>query len=213
MALSITANNAVQLAPGIWEFQMPPHQVRFFGDCRRTEGARSILLLSGARYSSATQSLFFDAEHAVPLNVGTSSSALAVSADASADAKLRTQVIPQDGSYGPGDREFLSLAATLPPEGYEAAQKLLHTIRSKFPGDLHRGLQRNFSNMPDNFWYVIVQPRIGGLSVTVRGEPDRFGESPLKLKRDRPGYSRFKIVKVQDVPEAIKIIFASKRRD
>jgi hypothetical protein len=213
MSLSVTADNVAQLALGVWEFEMPPHQIRFFGDCRRAEGARSVLLLSGAQYNAASKSLRFDAEQAVPLNVGTSNRALAISTDTAANRPASAQTAAKPENYGPGDREFLSLVEQLPPEGFRAAKILLQEIRSKFPGDLKRGLQRNFSNTPDNFWYVIVQPRSGGLSVTVRGEPERFGKSTLELKPDRPGYTRFKIVTPNDIAEATKIIFASKRRD
>ncbi len=212
MGLSITAKGARQIAPGIWSFDMPPHQVRFFGECRKAEGERSILLLANSKFDAETHSLVFDADDAAPLNVGTTNFALAVSA--SAPAKIDQPSIVQasaERSFGPGDKEFLGLAEQLPPNGYNAARKLLDAIRAKYPGDLKRGLARNFSNTPDNFWYVIVQPRIGGLSITVRGAPSRFGQTKLQLKDDRPGYTRFKVTTPDDVVEACQIIFSAKK--
>jgi hypothetical protein len=217
MGLTISAKDAEQLASGIWQFQMPPHQVRLFGECRRTEGARSILLVTDANYDEVRQSLMFDADAVTPLNVGSTSWALAISGKLSTnanDTKPRPASMgPEIQSYGPGDREFLNVANELPPAAFEAAQKLLQEVRGRSPGDLKRGLHRNFSNTPDNFWYVIVQPRSGELSITVRGEPERFGRSELELKRDRPGYSRFKVAAITDVPKAATIIFASKRHE
>lgn len=212
MGLFITAQNASQLAAGIWEFEMPPHQVRFFGECRKTEGQRSILLLANPKYEPKTKSLVFDSEGTVPLNVGSTSATLAVSSTAEVRAVASTHSTDSSSALGPGDREFLALAAELPPPCFQAAKQLLSAIRAKYPGDLKRGLQRNFSNTPDNFWYVIVQPRVGELSVTVRGEPDFFGNSKIELKIDRPGYTRFKVACPDDVTEACRLVFASRKR-
>jgi hypothetical protein len=116
-------------------------------------------------------------------------------------------------SYGNGDREFLRMVALeLAGNAKKAAERLLETLRARFPGDLKRGNSRNFSNTPDNFWYVVVQPRVQNLSVTVRGEPDRFKPSTFELKADRPGYTRFKISHPSEVEEALRLITLSKRK-
>src|SRR5262249_5716027 len=151
--LSITAEGASQLAVGIWEFDMPPHQVRFFGECRRSEAGRSILLLEAAQYDPARGSLHFDADKVIPLHVGSSTRALAVTAGNPASVVGSKIASTTSDVGGPGDREFLSVASELPPVAYDAAKALLRKIREKSPGDLKRGLQRNFSNTPDNFWY------------------------------------------------------------
>ena len=58
-------------------------------------------------------------------------------------------------------------------------------MRAQDAGDLKRGGRNNFSNTPDNYWYVIVQPRVQSLSVTVRGPLNRFGTSTLDLKLEQ----------------------------
>ena len=229
MGLVITASGAEHLKSSVWQLEMPPHQIRLFGDCRRAEGERSVLLVSGARFDADAKTLAFDVSAVTPLNIGKSNIAIVIgevdSVFASNNDDLLasapwTEVPPSTGSMplpfietlGPGDREFLAVANEMPRLGRETADLLLAEIRKRSPGDLRRGQQRNFSNTPDNFWYVVVQPRIGELSVTVRGEPDRFRSETLTLKQDRPGYTRFKVAKPEDVSEAVRIIFASKRR-
>ena len=58
-----------------------------------------------------------------------------------------------------------------------------------------------------------VQPQVQALSITVRGPPDRFADARLELKVDRPGYTRFKLQRSEDMPEALKIIGQSKRKE
>lgn len=97
-------------------------------------------------------------------------------------------------------------------DAMKTAELLLRGVRAGSSGDLKRGKRLNFSNVPDNFWYVIVRPRVQGLSITARGMPERFGASKLELKIDRPGYTRFQVTKPGDVQEALRIIGLSKRR-
>ncbi len=75
-------------------------------------------------------------------------------------------------------------------------RQLLSGVRQKSPGDLKRGKSRNFSETPDNFWYVIVQPRIDELSITVHGAVDHFEPvARLEIKDDR-GNTRFKVTQL-----------------
>jgi len=229
MGLVITAGSAKPLQSGVWLLEMAPHQIRLFGDCRRAEGERSVLLVSAARFDADARTLTFDVGAVTPLNVGRSNTAIVIdqedltvpevensSSPSLQPTKYPTSTIPvpasSPGSYGPGDREFLSVASEMPDLGRRTAELLLAEVRKRSSGDLKRGQQRNFSNTPDNFWYVVVQPRIGELSVTVRGEPSRFSSGRLAVKPDRPGYTRFKVTSPEDVDEAIRIIFASKMR-
>ena len=89
---------------------------------------------------------------------------------------------------------------------------ILREVRHRNPGDLSRGKRHNFSNTPDNFWYVIVQPTSQSLSITVRGKPDQFRPTSLEVKDDRPGYTRFKLRDPAEIDAALAIIGASKRK-
>lgn len=112
-----------------------------------------------------------------------------------------------------GDREFIELAeALLDTSMRRAAAALLAGVRLHFPGELKRGLSRNFSETPDNFWYVIVQPRVQQLSITVRGPVSLFeGVTHLPVKDDR-GNSLFKLTGEQDVDAALKLISLARRK-
>jgi hypothetical protein len=210
MGLMVTARNARQLAADIWSFEMPPNQVRFFGECRKAEGTRSVLLIANPQFDAKSGGLAFDSEEVVPLNVGSTSSAVALSAGIDRNRSVATGG-PEE-IFQSGDQEFLAETNQLPLELRDAAKKLLNAIRSKFPGDLVPAQHGRFINSPDNFWTVKVQPKVGNLSITVRGEPERFGKSTLEIKNDRHGYSRFWLRTAKDGTEAMRIIFAARMR-
>ena len=205
MSILLTASDVREVSDGVWEFEMEPQQIRQFGTPQASVGPRSILLLDSAEFETRSKRLMFPMDGIMPLNLGSTSSTVAVRSDSvrpDADSELaRTAFL------GRGDREFLALAKSeLSTEMFQTAEALLREVRSKFPGDLKRGLSRNFSETPDNFWYVIVQPRIDELSITVRGSVTHFrSKSALEIKDDR-GNTRFKVSRSSDVPEALKLI-------
>lgn len=214
MALKITAENVEQIAEDMWKLELPPHEVRLFGAGAKTIGPRSILLLKNYEFDKGRSSLSFDLEDALALNIGTTTGAIAVS---TAEEKNQASVSAnQEGSrvsYGPGDQEFLALARDLlsPPMAH-AAEALLAGVRQRTAGELKRGKQKNFSDTPDNFWYVIVQPQIQQLSITVRGPVDHFEPiAELPIKDDR-GNTLFKVTSEADVPAALNLIFHAKRK-
>jgi hypothetical protein len=146
------------------------------------------------------------------LSIGTSPSIVVVDTVVSAEALNCSEKLGSE-NYGPGDREFLALAeGELQGDAQETAVDLIREIRKKWPGDLKRGERNNFSNTPDNFWYVIVQPRVQGLSITIRGAVDRFSSNVLDLRTDRPGYTRFSLKRPDDLQEALRLIGESKQK-
>lgn len=40
MGLLVTASGATELSDGVWELEMPPHQVRMFGNGRQLQGTK-----------------------------------------------------------------------------------------------------------------------------------------------------------------------------
>lgn len=180
-----------------------------------SKGPRSVLLVSNASFDPHSRELRFDADGAVPLNIGTGAFALAVASDA-AVATVATQRATEgagETSYGPGDQEFLRLSRELlPPPMQRAATALLAGVRARSAGDLKRGKAKNFSETPDNFWYVIVQPRVKQLSITIRGPVGHFESmARLPIKDDR-GNTLFKVTSEEDVPAALELIFHAKRK-
>lgn len=217
MGIAITATDVRDLGGTVWEFDMPPHQVRIFGDALHSDGARTVVLLNKAAYNRTSRTLTFDADDVVTLNIGTGPQTIAighiaqpVGGTGQRAESLRGEL---DTATGLGDQKFLSLAARLlSREMHSTAKALLTGVRLQSPGDLKRGEKNNFSNTPDNFWYVIVQPRIDQLSITVRGPVSHFdGIAALELKDDR-GNTRFKVSRSEDVREALKLILHAKRK-
>jgi hypothetical protein len=202
-----------QAANGVWLTFMSPRQVSMFGQPKTTRGQRSILLVDSAEFDTKRHVLELEADAIIVLNLGSTPSVLVVEVGSLNQQPKSGRVVDPATVSGPGDREFIELASReLEGEARKVAEEILRQVRIRSAGDLLRGQRNNFSNSPDNFWYVIIQPRAQALSITVRGEPKRFGHSILKLKDDRPGYTRFSLKRLSDVAEAIRIIEASKKR-
>ncbi|MBA1157934.1 hypothetical protein [Microvirga mediterraneensis] len=212
MGMMMLIDGVVPLGKDVWSGSAPPHILTMLGQAKVTAGTRSVLLVEALRFDEADKSLRFDASQATVLNLGTTDDIIVLSNSPAAKlAAVRSQ--SATGTYGPGDQEFLSLVRSeLMGEAKEAAEQILRAVRSRYPGDLEKGLRLNFKNTPDNFWYVIVQPRVQSLSITVRGVPQRFLPSSLDLKLDRPGYTRFAVRTPDEVAEALRIIEGSRRK-
>jgi hypothetical protein len=214
--MKMLLEGAVAGINGSWLALVPPHQVAMLGQPKTTRGTTSVLLASSPYFDSDTAHLSFEADSVMVLNLGTTLRTFVIDTIVSTDvleSRERRKLQEVEGQSGAGDREFLGLVEReLRGEAQEAAVDLIREIRKRWPGDLKRGERNNFSNTPDNFWYVIVQPRVQSLSVTVRGAPDRFKSDTLELRVDRPGYTRFLLKNPDDIPEALRIIEQSKRK-
>jgi hypothetical protein len=208
MSLRVTADSVSQCGHGIFAFAMPPHRVRSFGATAPATGLRSVLLIGGCQYDESHRKLEFDLEQTIALNVGTSSQVIGIDATSGIESLKSSIDEKVHLGHGPGDQQFLKMARTeLSANLASAAEMVLSGVRKKSPGDLKKGLSRNFSETPDNFWYVIVQPRIDELSFTVRGPVSHFKAlTKLDVKDDR-GNTRFKVRSIDDVPDALKLIF------
>lgn len=213
MSLTITATDVKELSPGVWALTLPPHEVRLFGNCQNAVGERSFIMLKQSTFDRAAATLSFAMDAVVPLNVGTTPETIALAAQSKAGRVFPSEKAPA-GHYGPGDREFLKLCEEkLEPDMVKAARTLLEGVRARTPGDLKRGQSMNFSETPDNFWYVIVQPRVQQLSITVRGTVEHFAPvAKLPIKDDR-GNTLFKVSGASDIPAALDLIFHAKRKD
>ena len=212
MTLRMTATSVLEIKPGIWAFDMPPHQVRHFGNAGHAIGPHSVLLFRSYAYDADNHHLHFDLEDVSPINVGTTSKAIGIAIGKGVD-DVPSIAASGSISFGPGDREFLKLTKSeLSEATAHVAEQLLTGVRQRSPGDLKRGKSRNFSETPDNFWYVIVQPRIDELSITVRGPVNHFEPvARLEIKDDR-GNTRFKVKSKDDLPAALQIIFHAIRK-
>lgn len=127
------------------------------------------------------------------------------------DEKAHLDAPPGGASDHPaGDRRFLD---ALPPELVEIGTELLGRVRQVRPGELrlYPDSQR-YVDDPDNFWTVKIQRQDHSLRVTVRGEPDYFGETGnVDLRNDRHGYSTFKVGSMPQVAAAADVILRARQ--
>jgi len=216
MALRMTATNVHEISEGLWSFEMPPHQVRHFGGAPSSIGARSVMIFTNHEFDPQAGELHFDADEVSAINIGTEPIVIGLAAKVKAakeELERSAQSFEKERLLGPGDKEFLRMAKkemSVPMQ--RAATTLLNGVRAKSSGDMKKGKSRNFSDTPDNFWYVIFQPRIDQLSITVRGSIDHFEPvAKLPIKDDR-GNTLFKVTCEEDVPAALQMIFHAKRK-
>jgi hypothetical protein len=211
MALELSIPNAKEIAPGVWEAPIGPRDMRAFEGSGATMGQVSVILLQEP-YNFVQKELVlrFPLAAARALNVGSTSKAIVIASGARDAILPRT---PHAAALGRGDQTFLKALEDLPMQLKDAGDELLRNVRAQCPGDL-RPLSngRRFQETPDNFWFVTVQPRDESLSITVRGLPDRFSATRLKIVEDRRPYSRFKIKSKADVAEAVLVILSAVRR-
>jgi hypothetical protein len=209
--MKIVLDSPEALGRDIWEVQLRPVDAqRLTGNPLRLSG-RTIVTADALHFDGDKRSLEARVEDLRVLAIGDLDKAIVV-LDRSESKTKETGEKDLEARMSQGDREFLSEISCLPEEAGAAARELLSLVRQREPGWMKRGDRRNFSNQPDNFWYAVVQPRRGNVSITVRGRPADFGVSKLELKDDRPGYSRFYLSQPSDVQEAFRIVSRSRRR-
>lgn len=181
-----------------------------FGTANGAIGKTSVLLVTNPQFDGDKDQLSVEAERVLLLNVGNTPRTLVIDADGGDTSAAGVDSL---ATQGPGDREFRYLVdAHLRGEAREAAHAILTQVRAISPGDFKRGERNNFSNTPDNYWYVIVQPRMQALSITVRGDVEKFQPSTLALVTDRPGFTRFQLRSLDEVEEALKLVKGSTRK-
>lgn len=213
MTLKMTASDVLEIKPGMWEFDVPPHQVRHFGNAGHAIGPQSVLLFRSYDFDAEKRHLHFKLEDVSPINVGTTTKVLGIGFCEKRVDDVPTSGVATSDSLGPGDQEFLRLAKSdLSKATAKLAEQLLLQVRQTSPGDLKRGQSRNFSETPDNYWYVIVQPRIDELSITVRGSVDHFKPVARLMIKDDRGNTRFKVKNKHDLPAALEIISHAVRK-
>ena len=214
MGMKMLIDAANKIEDGVWLASIAPHELQLLGTPIISQGIRSIVLTEGGDFDESTGTLQVDAAGITVLNLGTSRLALIVNSanDANVSEQSKSKEFSAE-ALGPGDKEFVQLVRDqLRGDAQVAALNILQEVRNVYPGDLKRGQRSNFKNTPDNFWYVIVQPRVQSLSITVRGHVERFHSELLELKADRPGYTRFALSTPSQVAEAFRVIEQSKKK-
>lgn len=210
MALSIAIEGVRQLEPGVWRAVLNPDELRVLGNCGSKLGDISVLLVETPTFEAERERLSVDRRCSFPINVGQTGETIIV----------ETRQVRESASIAPTrrytlrDEEFLSKISVMPEPLPALGKELLLRVRGHYHEDgLERTSSGKFVEGPDNFWTVKPQPRDRSLAVTVRGRPDSFKPSGLRVNDDRPGYSRFKLMKADELEEAVRLILTAKRRD
>lgn len=213
MSMKVVAPGARQIADGVWWTELPPHEVRMFAQNGSSQGEKSVIILSSFDYDAGRSTMTFKLADAKALNVGTTEATILISGKTEPlEAAGIESPKSFSGTRAPGDLEFLSLIKSKCPALLSVAEALLDGVRARSAGELKKGQKYNFIETPDNFWYVIVQTRIEELSITVRGPVAHFsGLTKLELKDDR-GNTRFKVRSLNDLNDALRLIFHAKRK-
>jgi hypothetical protein len=208
--VQIVFSDSLEVSQGLWITKVPPHQLSMFGTPNASRGRTSVLLVTKPQFDEEKEQLAVEAEQVVILNIGNSTRTLVIDADG---GEVLGDSADDFASQGPGDKDFRYLVDVhLKGEAREAAHAILTKVRTTSPGDFKRGERNNFSNAPDNYWYVIVQPRMQALSITVRGDVEKFLPSTLTLVTDRPGFTRFQLRSLDELEEALRLIKGSTRK-
>jgi len=202
---------ATCLDEGVWKARLSPAEVRLLDPRAVSAGAITVLLLSDEpRFDLEKKQLSFDPSKAKLLNVGTTDTTILVGGlPANTQPNLSKCAVPV--ALGSGDSRFLS---SLPPHLSELGTKLLQSVRSKFSGDLtFYEASGKYVEAPDNFWTIRPQPRDKSFRITVRGRPESFKTpATLELKPDMPGYSSFKVARIGQVEEFLRVLDQIRRK-
>ncbi len=218
MTIYFSITKVTDLGDDIWSGEIGPDELGIMGKPLQSVGKRSVVLLAQATYNPSDQSLKFSRHDVQLLNSGSGSQTVFVGDSIGKEHKddLDRGAGAENDAPSPsrngGDRDYLVEISQLSKGVQLAGKYILGNVREFYSGELDRGKQRNFTERPDNFWAVRIQPRDVSLVITVRGKPDRFSSTRLRLKSDQHGYTRFKVRNVREAEEALKIIKNAKRK-
>jgi hypothetical protein len=218
--MKIILDNQVESAgPDIWLAKVPPHDIRGLGDVGQSKGARSVLLIAKPSFDTSTRRLEFERTDVAILNLGTSEDTVIVKSApetsmaagetrSAAISHVPTSHIP----LAPGDDVFLrKVRQEMPTNMAAAAEQLLTGVRKHHPGNLKEGDRRRFTETPDNFWMILIQPRVQNFYISVRGAPARHAAKQMKILPGRnPNYSAFYLRDEAHVQEALDIVLRAK---
>lgn len=211
MALLFQIEGATRLDDGIWKARLSQSEIRLLDPKAESAGDITVLLLlDEPTFDPERSQLAFDPSKVKLLNAGISDNAILVGNASKVQPANRAKT-PTPSQLGSGDAKFLS---ALPSQLRELGTALLVAVRSKYRGDLvFYEASGKYVEAPDNFWTIRPQPRDESFRVTVRGRPESFESGrTLELKPDMTGYSSFKIERMGQIEELIRVLAQVRRR-
>jgi hypothetical protein len=221
--IKIVLDDGVQSAGhDIWLAKVPPHDIRGLGGgvAGQSKGVRSVLLIANPSFDPSTHRLEFERTDVTILNLGTSEDTVIVksagkSAIAASEVGNHSAAVPHPTphiSLAPGDEAFLlKVRQEMPKKMAAAAEWLLTSVRKHHPGELKEGERRRFTDTPDNFWMILIQPRVENFYISVRGAPKKHTAKQIDILPGRnPNYSAFYLRDDAHVQEALDIVLRAK---
>jgi len=197
-------------AEGVWTASIEPQRLLKLGNPVRQWGRLSIVMVSQPSFEN--QSLQFDLDTAVLLNLGNTTDAILVDSRESQAVAKEIVLQTNERLKSSGDLRFFKELGSLTESLRKLGEQLLGEIRKEFPGELvFHEKSGKFVESPDNFWVVRIQPRAQSFRIIVYGTPRKHGaKSTIELKDDMAGYSNFVINRQAQLNEAIDVIRKAK---
>jgi len=208
--MRVTIEKVMPGAKGLWTSSIEPQRLLKLGNPIRQWGRLSIVMVSQPSFEN--QSLQFDLDSAVLLNLGNSTEAIFVDSRESDTAASKHAVKQNENTKAAGDLRFIKELGSLTESLKKLGEQLLVEIRKEFSGELvYHDKSGKYVESPDNFWVVRIQPRAQSLRIIVYGSPRKHGaKSTIDLKDDMTGYSNFVIARQSQLREAIDVIRKAK---
>lgn len=208
--MRVTIEKVMPGAKGLWTSSIEPQRLLKLGNPIRQWGRLSIVMVSQPSFEN--QSLQFDLDSAVLLNLGNSTEAIFVDSRESDTAAAKQAVTQNENTKSAGDLRFIKELGSLTESLKKLGEQLLVEIRKEFSGELvYHEKSGKYVESPDNFWVVRIQPRAQSLRIIVYGSPRKHGaKSTIDLKDDMTGYSNFVIARQSQLRDAIDVIRKAK---
>jgi hypothetical protein len=236
LKLKMTIDSAKLVGTGIWRATLEPDEAATLGKCESRSGPFSVLLIESAvDFNQTSQTITFEPDSVIPLNIGGTNQVIILSTDSVEPAAIddsETFARPEPAeppdeepqkpsasdpkedknsefelsqTLATGDKLFLS---ELPAVSRDLGEALLSEVRNLFPGELrYEPRSAKFDETPEIFWTIKILPQEKALRITVRGTPDDFDPvSGIDLTLDKFGYSAFLVTRPSQISGAIALL-------
>lgn len=208
--MRVTLEKVVPGAKGVWTASIEPQSLLKLGNPVRQWGRISIIMVSQPSFEN--QSLQFDLDSTVLLNLGNSKEVILVDSRESETVVFKSPPETNALKLSSGDLRFIEALSSLHEPLRKVGEQLLMDVRKEFSGELvFHEKSGKFVESPDNFWVVRIQPRAQSLRIIVYGSPRKHGaKSTIDLKKDMASYSSFVVTTPNQLREALDVIRRAK---
>ena len=212
MGFKLSIMDVEQIGERVWAAALTPAEIARLGTPAASVGERSVIGVTRPHFEQDRRVLSFDPGAARILNKGAQSTAIIV--DLGEAARADTPGLPDDddGAFRRGDDAFIDeCRGHLPRMLAEGVVQIIADLRRKYPGHFREGPGRKWTNQPDRFVALTIQPRDRSLAIHVKGRPDDFSAPSLDIRPATDGYCRFKVDDVAQLADAGRVVQTAAR--